>query len=382
MKRLTYKLFIFLLIVFHSSFLQATNDFKAYFVDVGQGSCTVIRAKSSPLLLFDSGTCSLRKEPGYKQTQIRYVSEIINKHRPIYVNPADFDKIHINVIISHPDRDHLSWIQEILESAVAPLKIRFLLGGEESKYQSTYPDLLAFIKKQHGTPDEIFAVKYPTIQSINLDFGPATTCRILAALTKDTITKLYGKELDEDECANAQSIVLRIEHGNFSIILAGDADRLTTTDIILRHTLKKTLEELKATVLLASHHGAFHEGCNELAWLQSVRPHYCVLSCGYFSSWRHPRTPVIESILACCPDLEAIGIHKIQSFGEPQYGKIPPPKEIIMDKDGIKYQLFETVAGILSTMNQKNIRISWSASTPSPQNIKIRYSTDEEYTKP
>ena len=318
---------------------------------------------------------------GYKETQIQYISNIINKYKPRYTKKTDSDKVHINVVISHPDKDHLNWIKDILEKVGAPLKIRFLLGGEESKYQSTYPDLLDFIKKQHRTPDEIFAAKYPSIQSIILDFGRETSCRILSALTKDTITKLYGKERDEDECANAQSIVLRIEHGNFSIILAGDADRLTTTDIILRHTIQNTLEELKATVLLASHHGAFHEGCNELAWLQSIHPHYCVLSCGYFSSWRHPRTPVIESILACCPDLETIGIHKIQSFGEPQYGQIPPPKEIIMDKDGIKYQLFETVAGILSTMNQKNIRISWSTATASPKDIKVRYSTDEEYTK-
>ena len=64
MKRLTYNFFVFLLIFFHSSFLYSTNDFKAYFVDVGQGSCTIVRAKNSPLLLFDSGTCSLRKEHG------------------------------------------------------------------------------------------------------------------------------------------------------------------------------------------------------------------------------------------------------------------------------------------------------------------------------
>jgi competence protein ComEC len=89
---------------------------------------------------------------------------------------------------------------------------------------------------------------------------------------------------------NANSIVLRLEYGDFSMLLTGDAEDQTE-----HRMLTKDLN-LKATVLKVGHHGSKYATTQE--FVDRVKPQVAIISCGEWNRYGHPAQAVLDRLKA------------------------------------------------------------------------------------
>jgi competence protein ComEC len=79
---------------------------------------------------------------------------------------------------------------------------------------------------------------------------------------------------------NDASVVMRISHGNNTFLFTGDIGAKAKRSLLLRHP------DIRATVLKASHHGAYDS--EEARWISTVNPSMVVFSSGRGNRFGHP----------------------------------------------------------------------------------------------
>jgi len=83
---------------------------------------------------------------------------------------------------------------------------------------------------------------------------------------------------------NAQSCVLRVDNGRFSLLIPADIGR--NEELLLAPQLAR------ANVLIAPHHGSRTSSSQEL--IDAVQARHAIISAGYFNRYRHPNQAVVE----------------------------------------------------------------------------------------
>jgi competence protein ComEC len=91
------------------------------------------------------------------------------------------------------------------------------------------------------------------------------------------------------EPANDDSLVLRLQYGKASVLVAGDAER-ASEEAMLRHGL------LPSTLLKIGHHGSNTSSGED--FLQQLQPQCAVISCARGNPFGHPRMPVLQRLQA------------------------------------------------------------------------------------
>lgn len=89
---------------------------------------------------------------------------------------------------------------------------------------------------------------------------------------------------------NNYSIAIRIQDGDTSFLITGDAEAESETEIC------RTGLELDSDVYVMGHHGSGSSTTWEL--LQNVNPEYAILSCGAGNSYGHPHVESMEKLQA------------------------------------------------------------------------------------
>lgn len=89
---------------------------------------------------------------------------------------------------------------------------------------------------------------------------------------------------------NANSIVLRLDYGAFSMLLAGDAEEQT------EHRLLTKELDLEARVLKVGHHGSKYASSDR--FLKRVKPEIAIVSCGAWNRYGHPAQSVLDRLQA------------------------------------------------------------------------------------
>jgi len=89
---------------------------------------------------------------------------------------------------------------------------------------------------------------------------------------------------------NANSIVIRLEYGDFSMLLTGDAEEQTE-----QRMLAKDLE-LKVNLLKVAHHGSKY--ATSEAFLKRVQPEAAIISVGEWNRYGQPAQPVLDRLKA------------------------------------------------------------------------------------
>jgi competence protein ComEC len=89
---------------------------------------------------------------------------------------------------------------------------------------------------------------------------------------------------------NANSIVVRIDYGGFSMLLTGDAEeqsehRLLTKDLNLR-----------ADIIKIAHHGSKYASSAD--FLKRVKPKDAIISCGEWNRYGHPAQAILDRLKA------------------------------------------------------------------------------------
>lgn len=89
---------------------------------------------------------------------------------------------------------------------------------------------------------------------------------------------------------NANSLVLRLEYGDFSMLLTGDAEEQTEHRLLTKDT------NLTATVLKVAHHGSKYATTQD--FVARVKPAVAIVSCGEWNRYGHPAQVVLDRLRA------------------------------------------------------------------------------------
>ncbi len=276
----------------------APGQLTVYFLDVGQGDAALIVSPTGKSVLVDAGP------PEAGRDLSRRLAALLD-------GPVDL------AIISHPHLDHLGGLPAVLDR---PGARRYMDPGFEHA-TSAYRELLR----------KVAALEVPLLEpELAEDGGPFTL--ELGGGAKLTVlwprrpkeAFLSGTRSD----ANANSIVLRLDHGEVSFLFTGDAEADTESRLL------RSGQRLSATVLKAPHHGSRHS--SQAPFLERVKPEVVVVSCGRNNEYRHPHEHALRRFRAVGAhvlrtdvdgDLVAVSDGQSVSFGEEAVARAPSASE-------------------------------------------------------
>ena len=119
------------------------------------------------------------------------------------------------------------------------------------------------------------------------DLGAGARLTVLAP-TEPLFTKDQVK--GGGNLPNANTIVLRLDYGDFSMLLPGDAEEQTE-----HRMLTKDLN-LKVKILKVAHHGSKYASAQD--FVDRVKPEVAIISCGEWNRYGHPAQAVLDRLRA------------------------------------------------------------------------------------
>jgi competence protein ComEC len=217
-----------------------------YFLDVGQGDAIFIDSPSHGQALIDGG-------------RNRQVLTELGKILPFADRNIDV------VIATHPDADHIGGLPEVASQYDIGA---FIYPGVESDN--------SIDEELNKRLDEKSISKIEAMRGLTVNFGDGA--RLVVLFPNTDVSRLDP---------NDASIVARLDYGQSSFLLTGDAG-LRTENILIN--LKK--EELDADVLKAGHHGS--RTSSSRGFVQAVTPEYSIISAGHDNTYGHPHKEVLD----------------------------------------------------------------------------------------
>ena len=228
-----------------------------YFLDIGQGDSIFIKTPENHKILIDGGP---------NGRVLNELSEIM----------PFFDKTIDLIILTHPHADHVGGLIEVLKKYEVK---NVLLTGVE--YDSEM--YVEFLRELGEGERGVFLAKNSS------DF-------MLGDVLFDTFYPFDQLDGDELSNINNSSIVMRVSHGDMSILLTGDLESKAEKELI------KTNIELESDIFKAGHHGS--RTASTLEFLQRVQPEIVVIQSGEDNKFGHPHTETLENF-------KEIGVEKI-----------------------------------------------------------------------
>ena len=254
-----------------------TDQLEVCFIDCGQGDAILIKSPTGKYMLVDGG----KSEEGDNITE--------------FLRNQGVKQLAV-VVGTHPHSDHIGGLAKII---------------------NTFPVEKVYLPRvTHNTT--AFETLLKAIKGKNLKIS---TARQGEEIPLEGIkARFIGPVGENYEDINNYSAVIRIDYGDNSFILTGDAEEISEKEMI------DSGEKLKADVLKVGHHGSSSSTC--LAFLKAVAPQYAVIMCGVDNDYGHPHR---ETLVA----LDAVGV---KVYRTDLHGTI------IMKSDGQKINI-DTVRG-------------------------------------
>lgn len=95
---------------------------------------------------------------------------------------------------------------------------------------------------------------------------------------------------------NVNSVVARLDYGDFSMLLPGDAEDQTEHQMLTKDL------NLKAKVLKVGHHGSKYATSQD--FLDRVKPEVAIISCGEWNRYGHPAQAVLDRLRSLNPNMK------------------------------------------------------------------------------
>jgi len=260
--------------------LNKNQNLKVNFLDVGQGDSIFIETPQHHQILIDGGpdSSALGKLP--------------------YFMP-NFDRTIDLVILSHPEKDHMQGLIDILQR----YKADYILWTGVKKQDPEYYAWTDILTKQKNKGAEIIIAKY----------GQRIIAGDVFVDTLHPFEILENKELKKT--SNDAGVVSRLVFGKNSFLFTGDMSGNLEKEFIREDI------NVDSDVLKVAHHGSKYSTSEE--FLQRVNPEIAIISVGKKNSYGHPTPEVLQK-------LEKFGIKifrtdkdgtiEISSDGENIYG--------------------------------------------------------------
>lgn len=219
------------------------GDFVVHFIDVGQADSILVQCGDS-VMLVDGGNT------GDSPLVCDYISGL------------GIDSIDC-VVATHAHEDHIGGLDDVM-ACFDVKKVLSPVMEADSKCFGYFKDAVA------GEGLEL------TVPAAGDSFTIGG-----AAVTVLGPVRTYSN-------ANDTSIVLRVEFGDISVVLAGDAGEDAERDMLDSEDIAP------CTVLKVGHHGSSTSTCYR--WLYQLQPRYAVISVGAGNDYGHPHEETLSRL--------------------------------------------------------------------------------------
>ncbi|HRH23494.1 MAG TPA: MBL fold metallo-hydrolase [Candidatus Magasanikbacteria bacterium] len=233
------------------------NNLEITFLDIGQGDATYITFANGEDMLVDCAIDgrileALGRVMDWKDKEIDYL------------------------VVTHPDLDHYGGCEEVMNRFEIKHVVYNGLKKEDSKLWKSF-DAAAHME------GEYMEITHPTdwiIASTTLTFSyPDHEIGV--------DSKIPGRKIDTG--SNDTSIVMKVFHGNTSVLLMADAE-----DALEKYLIETYGQELDADILKLGHHGSDTSSGEDL--LELVSPADAIVSAGIDNSYGHPSRRVLKRL--------------------------------------------------------------------------------------
>lgn len=233
--------------------LKGDGRLYVHALDVGQGDGLLVVSPGGKSILIDAGP----SEAG---------DEVVAALQKRGIKSLDL------MVATHPHADHIGGMRRVLES----FRVRKLLDSGQQYTSATYERLLQTIRDQN-----ISLVRAQQRQTIEVE--PGIKFEVLNP----------GREFITDvrsggSVINANSVVLRLNYGNFAMLFTGDAEFETEA------ALMNAGLNLNAQVLKIGHHGSRRATSGK--FLDTVKPQEAIISDGATNDYGHPAQPTLDRL--------------------------------------------------------------------------------------
>ncbi|SRR6266540_1039677 len=227
-----------------------------YALDVGQGDSALIITPEGKSVLIDAGPPQAADE----------VAAALRKRD---VRSLDL------AVATHPHADHIGGMRQVIENFGVK---NFLDSGKD------YPSM-EYKRMQLAIEEK--GIKFiPAKKGMKFDLDSGVGLEVLNPQGNDQwITEVRRGGSVE----NANSVVLRLGYGNFSMLFTGDAET-ETEDLMMKSGVP-----LRAQVLKVGHHGSRY--ATSVRFLEAVAPEAAVISCGADNRYGHPARQTLDRLL-------------------------------------------------------------------------------------
>lgn len=263
---------------------KPTGELKIVVLDVGpvEGDATLILAPGGKSVLVDAGDAGKGK----------VVLEALKRHK---VEKLDY------FIATHPHPDHIGAADEVLNgikvatvidngvdmSTPAPSPTPARRGARATPTpaprRTRAKTVTSFFDEYKEALQKSGAQHQKAEPGQKIDLGGGAILTVLAPnepfFTKDQM-KAGGNE------PNANSIVLRLDYGDFSMLLMGDAEEQTELRLLSRDA------DLTAKLIKIAHHGSKY--ATSEGFVKRVKPEAAVISTGAWNRYGHPSQSVLD----------------------------------------------------------------------------------------
>ena len=228
------------------------------FIDVGQGSSTLIKFPGGITMLVDGG--------GFYDRSFDLGKYVVAP----YLWREKIKKVDI-MVLTHPDQDHIGGLPYVADNFETG---ELWSNGCESENESCRRLNEIITKKaihhrivDKETPEQVIG---------------GASIRILNPANSTAGKGLHFPDFDY----NNNGIVMKITFGNTSILLPADISESAEAEIVASGT------DLKADILMAPHHGS--RTSSSALFLKAVRPEIVVISCGPGNVFGFPNRDVLD----------------------------------------------------------------------------------------
>ncbi|MDT4895150.1 MAG: competence protein ComEC [Acidobacteriota bacterium] len=223
------------------------DELQVHILNIGQGDSILIIAPGGKSVLVDAGT------PGSGQA-------VLDAMKRYNVKQIDL------MIATHAHADHIGGADEVLHAT----KVSTVLDSRVPHTTKNYEDFLAAVNQSGAkyiaaSPGQTF------------DLGGNAQLTVLAPIQPFFTKNQLRSGANEP---NANSVVARLDYGDFSMLLTGDAEAET------EERLMKTNANIKTKVLKVGHHGSRYASSEK--FLRQGGFEAAIISDGAENRYGHP----------------------------------------------------------------------------------------------